>query len=147
MKFILLLALLSMLILSCEPTRKVSPPLPPGMERGMKWEKAVDYEYEEDIYITPDYIAYAIKGTRALLFGLRETYNESVCENGPARLTIQYVVSKNGQILWIHPMQEINPGCKERLTQKLERFEFFPAEYKDQKVNMLMAVTISDRRI
>lgn len=145
----LILFLLSFSIHACAPTggsTRTKTPLPPGMKRGMIWEEAVNYGYTEDIYITPDIVAEAKKGARNLLFELRNVYKDDRCKNEPSSLLLRYVVSRDGDVIGVHPQNKLNPGCKDILTNSLKQIEFYPALYNDKKVHILMAITINDRR-
>lgn len=146
MRFHYLLLVVLILSISCAPSKKPLPFLPPGVELGETWEESEKYGYNEEVYITPEFIAYPLKGNRSLLLDLRDAYTESVCENGPSQLLLQYVISKEGSVLGVHPKQEINSTCKDHLSQTLKRIEFFSAEHSDKKVNMLMSTMINDRR-
>lgn len=85
MRLLSFLAVLLLSFTSCAPSgisKRRTPPLPPGVERGMIWEEAADYGYSSDIYITPDYVADAKKGSRSLLYEVRKTYKKNTCKNG-----------------------------------------------------------------
>ncbi|MAO66463.1 MAG: hypothetical protein CL666_15840 [Balneola sp.] len=146
MRFLYLLLIFLILSISCAPSKKPLPFLPPGVELGATWAESKKHGYDEEVYITPEFIAYPLKGNRSLLLDLRDSYTESVCENGPSQLLLQYVISTEGSVIGVHPKQDINPTCKTHLTQTLKRIEFFSAEHSDKKVNMLMSTMINDRR-
>jgi hypothetical protein len=148
MRLLILLTACFILFNSCasgNQPKRTPVPLPPGVEKGMKWEEAATFGYNEDIYTTPDYVAEVKRGTRHLLFELRKASKNNICKDEPPHLLIQYVVNKEGEIMGIHPKQKINPQCKALLAQTFKRFEFYPAEYQQKKVNVLMALTISVR--
>lgn len=141
------LLIVSLMFTACEPTRRAAPPLPPGVERGQTWEEASDHGYEEPVYTTPEYIAYPLKGTRALLSEVQKVYRQDVCSDGDSRIILQHVVDKEGNISGLYPIGNVNPVCKEQLLSVFERFTFFPAEHENKKVAVLLAIAVHDRRI
>ena len=147
MQKLFFLLIVSLIFIACEPTRRAAPPLPPGVERGQTWEEASDFGYEEPVYITPEYVAYALKGWRKFRLAIHKTYRSDVCDNNPESATVRYVISGTGEILNIHPITTLENKCLDELRETFKSFEFFPAEHHDEPVNMMMAITFTRARI
>lgn len=147
MKLYFLSVCIASVLISCAPTKKALPVLPPGKDYGETWDKASFYGYEEPVYTTPEYIAYPLKGTRALLSEVQKVYRQDVCSDGDSRIILQHVVDKEGNISGLYPIGNVNPVCKEQLLSVFERFTFFPAEHENKKVAVLLAIAVHDRRI
>ncbi|MAO66462.1 MAG: hypothetical protein CL666_15835 [Balneola sp.] len=147
MRVYLLLLTVSFFLISCEPTRRAAPPLPPGVERGQTWEESADHGYTDDIYITPSYTTYPLKGARNLLNALHSTYRTESCNNAPRKATIRYVISEEGEVMNIHPITQLESTCVDKIRDAIQKFEFFPAEHNDRSVKMLMAITFSRDRL
>lgn len=147
MRILLLLLPVFLLLISCQPTRRAAPPLPPGVERGQTWEEAADHGYTDDIYITPSYTTYPLKGSRNFRNAVHRAYRADVCKNEPRSATVQYVVGEDGWIINVHKISALNDACLSEIEKTMKEFEFFPAEYNDQPVKMLMAYSFSRDRL
>ena len=137
------LLIFAVLLISCEPTRMSSGPLPPGVERGQTWAEASDFGYEKKVYVAPDYVAYPLNGSPDFQRAVNETYRSDECNTGPEKAIVQYVISEEGQVELVHPITQLEEKCLLVISKTIRGFEFFPAEHKDQSVKILMAATIS----
>ncbi|MDZ7805959.1 MAG: hypothetical protein U5K71_02450 [Gracilimonas sp.] len=126
--------------------KKPLPFLPPGKEYGETWDEARKYDYAMDIYVTPEYIAYPLKGTGFLLSQLHSKYSDPVCKGGDSKVILRFVISPNGQLIGTHPIGRVSLDCLVHLTKSVMDVKYFPAEYNGENVYMLHAVTINDRR-
>ena len=125
---------------------KPIPFIPPGKEIGETWPEAKNYEYEMDIYVTPEYIAYPLIGTRHFLSILHEEFQDQGCKGGDTRIILRFVISPNGQLIGIHPIGSISRGCLSQISESIINIKFHPAEHNDENVYMLLSATVNDRR-
>lgn len=148
MRFHFILLFLLILSIACAPSKKPLPFLPPGVELGATWEEAEDYGYTEDVFVTPEYLAYPLKGSRNLLQAMHKTYaDKNNCPENSEKATLQYVVSETGEIEGLYPITQIGDSCASLLFETLHSFEFFPSEHKGKSVKTLMAITVTDQRL
>lgn len=147
MRYCLILFALSLLIISCEPTRKAALFIPPGEKPGKTWGQSADYGYQDTVYAIPSYISYPLKGNRNFRIAIHKAYRSDVCNNEPSRATVQYVVSEKGWIMNVHPITELNEACLSDITSEMKKFQFYPAEHNGKSVKMVMAYTFSRDRL
>lgn len=148
MRFHILLLGLVLFSISCAPTKKPLPFLPPGVELGATWEESEKHGYEEDIYVAPQYLAYPLKGNRNLLQTMHRKYsNEKNCPENPEKAILQYVVSEFGEIEGMYPITPVTAACELILFKALSTFEFYPSEHEGKPVKTLMAITVTDQRL
>lgn len=129
------------LIISCasssvkEPDLK-SPPLPPGIEFGETWSDAEEYGYTEKIYSTPEYLAKPKKGSSVLMTALMKKYETRSCRSAPPETSMKIIVGKNGTVLEVLPNSDLSGPCYKVLSDIIQGYEFYPAKYNDEPVNM-----------
>jgi hypothetical protein len=129
-----------------EPKKKPIPFVPPGKELGDTWDEAVKYDYEMDIFVTPEYIAYPLKGTRWLLSTLQNNFQAQVCKGGDPRIIFRFVISPNGQLIGVHPIGNKSLECLSHVSDSVIKTKFYPAEHNGENVYMLLSVTVNDHR-